>query len=100
MKKAQSMSIQTIVVAILALIVLIIIVLIMTGRFSFFTQSTGTCESQGGVCASSLGGSCNSDFPIMIWADGCSCIKDNPSDSTDKSCEGKKNGQCCRGIAS
>lgn len=49
-KKAQSLSMQTIIVAALALLVLAIIALIFTGRIGALNSEMGSCESGGGVC--------------------------------------------------
>jgi len=53
MKKAQGLSIQTIVLAVLALFVLVVIILVFTGIISVpaeFFQQQLTCESRGGQC--------------------------------------------------
>ena len=49
-KKAQGMSINTIIIAIIVLVVLIILVLILSGYFKGWTSSVATCEAQGGKC--------------------------------------------------
>jgi len=50
MKKAQSLSMNTIVIAALALLVLVIIALITTGRISIFSKESAACTNQGGTC--------------------------------------------------
>ena len=50
MKKAQSLSMNTIVIAALALLVLVIVALITTGRISIFSRESADCKNQGGVC--------------------------------------------------
>jgi hypothetical protein len=48
--KAQSISINTIIIAALALIVLIILIAIMGRNFVVFTNTTSDCRSLGGNC--------------------------------------------------
>jgi hypothetical protein len=50
MKKAQSISINTIVVAAIALIVMILIVMIFTGNITKWRRSADSCQSNGGSC--------------------------------------------------
>jgi len=50
MKKAQSLSMNTIVIAALALLVLVIVALITTGRISIFSRESADCKNQGGDC--------------------------------------------------
>jgi len=50
MKKAQSISINTIVVAAIALIVMVLIMMIFTGNMSRFKRNTDSCENNGGRC--------------------------------------------------
>ena len=52
-KKAQGLSLHTIIIAIMVLIVLVVLVLIFTGKFGDFSAGlklAGTCESLGGTC--------------------------------------------------
>ncbi len=99
-RKSQGLSMQTIIIAALSLFVLIILILIITDKFSFFQENTGTCQSQGGICLSELNKNrCGSDYPIKIWTEGCTCIKTDSADSKDKTCEKKGGkGQCCMPI--
>ena len=48
-KKAQSISINTIVVAAIALIVLVVLIAIFGGKLKDFGQGTRSCQSQGGL---------------------------------------------------
>lgn len=51
-KKAQGMSLNTVIIAIIVLIVLVVLVMIFTGYFgNIFTPTVGSCLSQGGKCA-------------------------------------------------
>ncbi|AJF61599.1 TPA: hypothetical protein HA239_04090 [Candidatus Woesearchaeota archaeon] len=49
MRKAQSISINTIVVAAIALIVLVVLIAIFGGRIRNFGEDSRSCQSQGGV---------------------------------------------------
>ena len=49
-KKAQSISINTIIVAAIALTVMVLVVLIFTKKIGDFTIKSGTCESNNGKC--------------------------------------------------
>ena len=53
MKKAQGLSLNTIIVATLALLVLILIALIFTGRVRLFRMGAEDCINQGGTCVKS-----------------------------------------------
>lgn len=51
-KKAQGLSLNTIIIAIIVLIVLVVVVMIFTGYFSkIFTPSVKSCTAQAGECA-------------------------------------------------
>jgi hypothetical protein len=50
-KKAQGMSINTIIIAILVLIVLVVLVMVFSGYFGGWTRNVASCQSQGGSCA-------------------------------------------------
>ncbi|MFH0875477.1 MAG: hypothetical protein V1859_06050 [archaeon] len=51
-RKAQSLSMNTIIVAALALLVLIIIALIFTGRIKITREGIDNCGNNGGRCVS------------------------------------------------
>lgn len=53
MKKAQSISINTIVVAAIALVVMVLVVMIFTGNITKFRKSADACESNSGRCINS-----------------------------------------------
>ena len=71
MKKAQSISINTIVVAAIALIVLVVIIAIFGGQIRDFLAGTQSCASRGGKCydgscgeyANSVGGGVYTNLP-------------------------------------
>ena len=50
-KKAQGMSLNTVIIAIIVLVVLVVLVMIFTGYFGkIFTPSVSSCGTQGGEC--------------------------------------------------
>ena len=52
-KKAQGISINTVIIAAIALVVLVVLVAIFTGRIGLFSKGIGevsTCKSLGGTC--------------------------------------------------
>jgi hypothetical protein len=60
-KKAQGLSLNTIIVAIIVLIVLVVIIMLFTGYFgSKFTPGVTSCGAQGGTCI--LTADCKSAF--------------------------------------
>ena len=81
--KAQSISINTIVIAAIALIVLVVIIAIFGGRIRDFLAGTRSCISAGGECfegtcaeyGTSVGGGIYTSFP------GTNC-----DDSAQKCC--------------
>ncbi|MEK6916532.1 MAG: hypothetical protein AABW92_02205 [Nanoarchaeota archaeon] len=67
-RKAQSISINTIVVAAIALTVMILIILITTGSLGSFRRSADECGSNGGFCidADEISERCgNPDYDIV-----------------------------------
>jgi len=50
--KAQSISLNTIIVAVLALLVLIVIAVIFSGKMKIFGGESKRCANQGGTCVS------------------------------------------------
>jgi hypothetical protein len=50
MKKAQGLSMTTIIVAALALLVLVVLALIFSGRMRIFGTETNACRNLGGEC--------------------------------------------------
>jgi len=51
-KKAQGISLETIIVAIIVIVVLVILVLIFTGRMGNFVNTSNACTVRGGNCVS------------------------------------------------
>ena len=50
MKKAQSLSINTIVIAAIALFVMVLLIVIFVGNISNFRRNADSCGSNGGTC--------------------------------------------------
>lgn len=70
MKKAQGLSLNTIIIAALVIMVLVILALVFTGQMGDFGKTSKSCVSKGGECraecletesASLLGGSCSDE---------------------------------------
>ena len=53
-KKAQGISINTIIIAAIALIVLVVLVAVFTGRLGGFISGVESCQDKGGTCKSYL----------------------------------------------
>ena len=51
MKKAQSLSMNTIIIAALALLVLVIVAVVFLGRMGIWGQNVNDCASNGGTCS-------------------------------------------------
>ncbi len=71
MKKAQGLSLNTIIIAALVIMVLVILALVFTGQMGDFSKDTDSCTAKGGQCredcleeteeSSLFGGSCPDD---------------------------------------
>ena len=78
-KKAQGLSLNTIIIAVIVLIVLIVLILLFTGYFGKkFTPALTNCQSAGGTCKLASDG-CGLDafddpLPRLLTA---SCPNDN-----------------------
>ncbi|NTV22837.1 MAG: hypothetical protein HGA85_00490 [Nanoarchaeota archaeon] len=78
MRKAQSMSINTVVVAAIALLILVVIIAIFAGRIKIFTGGTQDCGTQQGSCMDKL--SCPLGNNVQL--SGTNCDKQNlPEDN-------------------
>ncbi len=51
-RKAQSMSMNMIIVAVIALIVLVVVLVIFGGKAGFFSRNIDACKERNGICAS------------------------------------------------
>ena len=87
MKKGQSISINTIVVAIIALLVLIVVIFVFSKQISDWFVTTNTCETAGGLCLESTG-----TDPTLDSDDTC---PDRYAQVPGASCD---KGKCCREI--
>lgn len=68
-KKSQSMTINTVIVAVLALVVLVVSLVIFTRTSATTTKNLGGCNNKGGVCAGKNG--CDKpDYPIQLFVTG------------------------------
>jgi hypothetical protein len=67
MKKAQSISINTIVVAAIALVVMVLVVMIFTGNMTRFRRNADACENNRGVCINvdDTQEKCTGDYKIV-----------------------------------
>jgi len=80
-KRAQGISLNTIIIAAIALIVLVVLVAIFTGRISMFSKGyddtsedtqSRVCNAQGGTCASDcddIRGTPHPNPPEQGWID-------------------------------
>lgn len=75
-KKAQGLSINTIIIAAIALLVLVVLSVVFTGRMGFWTKETSNCEPGVGRCAE-VGVSCGEpgsgveSYPTTYTAANC-----------------------------
>ncbi|MBI2145706.1 hypothetical protein HYU18_05320 [Candidatus Woesearchaeota archaeon] len=61
-KKAQGLSLSTVIIAIIVLVVLVVLVMIFTGYFGkIFTPSVSSCAQQGGSCVATTA-DCTTSF--------------------------------------
>ncbi len=89
MKKAQSISINTIVVAAIALIVLVVIIAIFSGRIKIFTWGARDCGTQGGKCDDDCGtflATGDPDGTIYVNVPGTSCEDDKSTPLKNQCC--------------
>ena len=69
MRKAQSISINTIVVAAIALVVMVLVVMIFTGNITNFRRAADACESHRGVCIDTddIEDECSGDYNMVRY---------------------------------
>jgi hypothetical protein len=96
MRKAESLPMNIIIIAIIGIIVLIILLALFAGKIKIFGSNVGgSCQEQGGECAKLAGNeaSCSEvqGKPLLVWAVGCDCKPANADVCKDK----KGMGQCC-----
>ena len=79
MKKAEALSLSTVVVAALALLVLIILSVIFVGRMGRVSDQSKDCIQQGGVCYSvDMGSSCREHGEGLIEHPNGICQRPGP----------------------
>ena len=54
-RKSQSLSINTIIIAVISLVVLVVLVMIFTGKIGIFSSSLESCAAKQGECKSGCG---------------------------------------------
>ena len=79
-KKSQSLSINTIIIAVLALAALVLLIIIFTKGVGKTSENLGSCITKGGQCANEKGECIDKNYQIPIIVSG--------------DCEKKKN-VCC-----
>jgi hypothetical protein len=84
-KKAQSISINTVVVAAIALIVLVVMIAIFAGRIKIFTGGARDCGTQGGSCANDCAKVGEDKGGTYINLPGTNC-EDNKGSGADNLC--------------
>jgi hypothetical protein len=84
-KKAQSISINTIVVAAIALIVLVVMIAIFSGRIKIFTGGARDCSIQNGECAADCAIVSEKNGGTYINMPGTNC-EDNKGTDAKKYC--------------
>ena len=77
MRKAQSISINTIIIAAIALIVMIFVIIVFTGNMTNWNNKVKTCAGQGGVCVLGSGNTPACNKAYILDADDC---------NTDETC--------------
>lgn len=96
MKKGQSLSLNTIIIAAIGLVVLVLLVVLVVNAFD--KTSTGTaCESTGGSCINGLDG----ELSISQLNNECRTKLGNLASYSPASCGKPKEGEinaCCVGL--
>ena len=70
-KKAQGISINSIIIAAIALLVLVVLAVMFIGRMGIFSATADTCESNGGVCKADTVAACPLVERIPHLSDNC-----------------------------
>lgn len=65
-KKAQGLSMNTIIIAALALIVLVVLTTIFVGRIGLWRQSTDECQNNAGICIDLEAGACEGQYERTV----------------------------------
>lgn len=73
LRKAQSMSLNVIIIALLCIVVLIVLIIIFTGRTRVLSSTTSDCAARGGECLDRC------DSSIHVEHFGTSCASQDPA---------------------
>ena len=81
-KKAQSISINTIVIAAIALVVMVLLILIFTNNAGSFNQTVNSCIAQRGTCVDrdSISDECGGQFQTVRYDLACFAGQDPDPD--------------------
>ena len=82
MKKAQGLSINTIIIALIALLVLVVVIAILTGNIKIFTGTTTSCNSRQGVCE--WPSSCTPPSHVSIGNTDCDNIEGTDPETSEE----------------
>ena len=77
MRKAQSISINTIIVAAIALVVLVVIIFIFSQKSSNFFEASGSCDAVSGSCETESHENKECKFPDWIPHPSAKCNKED-----------------------
>ena len=80
-KKAQGLSLNTIIIAVLVLVVLVILVLIFSGKITDFRRGVSACD---GTCKTSSSGCAEDENPIYL--SNCDANGDGKADGGNYCC--------------
>lgn len=82
MKKAEGLSLTTIVIAALALLVLVILSVIFVGRIGKWSEKSTDCLQRGGTCYDiDDGETCKEHSENLMSHPDAKCLKDGPDGS-------------------
>jgi len=82
-KKAQGISMETIVVAVIVLFVLAVLLLVFTGRINIFGIGLKECATMQGQCQDKL---CKDDNRATLYGGKCTLPGTNTNDPTKHCC--------------
>jgi len=81
-KKAQGLSLNTIIIAVIVLIVLVVLIVIFSGKIGQFRQGVNTCS---GTCVTTAS-ACDSETENPIFLAGCDANGDGKADGGNFCC--------------
>jgi len=88
-KKAQGLSLSTVIIAIIVLVVLVVLVMVFTGGIQkFFVHGVKQCDNSGGKCSTATDCAADDDNIIETY--------NTASDSKAAGCADKVNQVCCK----